>query len=213
MNTERLTHCRLFNGEGYQEFYNTYLQYAYYAEESYCQADAEQDARGHEDLVWYDIDIKPYRDIPYPLLCSLFSVWMNRLAGSSNPDIVVPGFHKKFMPVYLNADRLKYCRYFNGVREPDMEAGFDEYYFAMAEKFYAYDRNAESEQHWLQFVNSLHLDDLASDEVPIELLAHLFGVCDHIAQRGSWEPCPREHVAKNFRAKFFQKYLTRDVTL
>lgn len=209
MNTERLTHCRLFTGDRFHEFFSVYLQYAYYAEEFYCQASSEQDARGHEELVWYDIDIKPYRDIPYPLLCSLFSVWMNRLAGTSNPDVVVPGFHNEFMRVYLNADRLKYCRYYDGVKVPDMEGGFDEYYFAMAEKFYAYDRDEKDEKYLLNLIRDLHLDDLASEEVPIELLAQLFGTHDHVSQRGSWEPCPREHVAKTFREKFFPKYLNR----
>ena len=213
MNTERLTHCRLFTGDMEKHFENVYLRYAWYAERFYCEATAEQDARGHEDLVWYDIDIKPYKDIPYPLLCSLFSVWMNKLAGTSNPDVVVPGFHKEFMPAYLNADRLKYCRYFDGVRVPDMEACFDEYYFAMAEKFYVSDRDEEREQYLLNLVRDLHLDDLVSDDVPIELLAQLFGTHDHVSQRGSWEPCPREHVAKTFREKFFPKYLIVDVAI
>lgn len=210
INKERLKHCRLFKGEKeHVEYDNFYLRYACYAEIFYCRANALQDSEGHKELVWYNVDTTPYKDIPYPLLCHLFSVWVNKLAGSSQPNVVVPAFHNRFMRVYLNADRIKHCRYFNGINEPDMEYGFDEYYFAMVEKNYAYDRNIEEEQYFINLVKDLHLDDLASEEVPIELVALLFGSCDHVAQRGSLEPCPREHVAKNFRKKFFPKYLNR----
>ena len=107
MDTERLKHCRLYTGDMEKDvFKNDYLQYACYAEQFYCRSNATQDAEGHEELVWYDIDITPYRDIPYPLLCHLFSVWVNKLAGSSHPDVVVPGFHDKFMRTYLNADQI-----------------------------------------------------------------------------------------------------------
>ena len=212
MNTERLAHCRLFKGDwDVPHFRNTNLQYAFYAEGFYCDEEREHGNEAAADAAFYKVDFSAYDGIPTPLLNQLFSVWMNKLAGTSHPDVVVPGFHKGFMRVYLNADRMKYCRYFDGVKEPDMEAGFEEYYFAMAEKFYAYDhRDEEQEQYLLNLIKDLHLDDLASDEMPIELLAQLFGTHDHVSQRGSWKPCPREHVAKTFREKFFPKYLSRE---
>ena len=109
INKKRLTHCRLFTGDIAKDSVryngNFYLLYACYAEKFYCEANAAQDAEGHEDIVWYDIDISPYKDIPYPLLCSLFKVWANKVAGSSHPDVIVPGFHNEFMRAYLNETR------------------------------------------------------------------------------------------------------------
>lgn len=106
MDAERLKHCRLFTGDIDKDtercYDNLNLRYACYAESFYCEAKKAQDAEAHEALAWYEIDIRPYRDIPYPLLCHLFSVWANKLAGTSHPDVVVPGFHNEFMKAYLN---------------------------------------------------------------------------------------------------------------
>ena len=107
----------------------------------------------------------------------------------------------------MDAERLKYCRYYDGSKEPDMDGGFDEYYFAMAEKFFVNEAGTEKEQYALNAVHSLHLDDLAG-EVPVELIAQLYGTCDHVLQRGSWEGVSPEHVAKRFREDFFPKYLS-----
>lgn len=103
--------------------------------------------------------------------------------------------------------RLTHCRYYDGQTEPDMDNGFDEYYFAMAEKFYVNRVHKEDERHCLELLTSLHLEDLQG-EVPLELLAQLFMTCDHILQKGSWKPCPLEHVAEYFRTKFFPKYMS-----
>ena len=207
INKERLTYCRLFKGDwDVSPFRNTYLQYAFYAEGFYCDEEKEHGNEAAADVAFYKVDFSAYKDIPTPLLNQLFSVWMNKLSGSSHPDIVIPGFHNIFMPVYLNADRLLHCRLYDGEREPDMEIGFDEYYFAMAEKFYVKETGSEREQDALRAVYSLHLEDLAG-EVPIELVAQLYAVCDHVLQRGSWQGVDPEHVAKRFREKFFPQYL------
>lgn len=108
----------------------------------------------------------------------------------------------------MNAERLKYCRYYKGSGEPTDEEGFEEYYFAKAEQFYVNEYYSKDEQHCVELAKSLHLEDLAG-EVPFELVAFLFGMCDHIAQRGAWDFCPREEVARRFREKFFPKYLSR----
>lgn len=105
--------------------------------------------------------------------------------------------------------RLMHCRYYDGKTEPDMDNGFDEYYFAMAEKFYVNDAHKEDMQHCLQLLKSLHLDDLQGN-VPLELIAQLYMTCDHILQKGSYEPCSSEHIADYFRTTFFPKYLSAD---
>ena len=102
--------------------------------------------------------------------------------------------------------RLAHCRYYDGQTEPDMDSGFDEYYFAMAEKFYVNREHEKDVQHCLELLTSLHLDDLQG-EVPLELVAQLYMTCDHILQKGSWEPCSPEYVAEYFRTKFFPKYI------
>lgn len=115
-----------------------------------------------------------------------------------------------FTPTELDyASRLMHCRYFDGKTEPDMDNGFDEYYFAMAEKFYVNDAHKEDMQHCLKLLKSLHLDDLQGN-VPLELVAQLYMTCDHLLQKGSWEPCSPEHVAEYFRTKFFPKYLASE---
>ena len=89
-----------------------------------------------------------------------------------------------------------------------MEGGFDEYYFAMAEKFFVNDAGTDREQYALNAIHSLHLDDLAG-EVPVELIAQLYGTCDHVLQRGSWEGISPEYVTKRFREWYLPKYLSR----
>lgn len=208
INKERLTHCRLYKGDmDVSHFRNTNLQYAYYAEGFYCDEEREHGNEAAADAAFYKVDFSAYEGIPTPLLNQLFSVWMNKLAGSSHPEVVIPGFHNIFMFAYLHADRLQHCRLYDGEREPDMEIGFDEYYFAMAEKFYVKEAGSEAEQDALRAVRSLHLEDLAR-EVPIELVAQLFSACDHVLQRGSWQGVSPEHVAKRFREWFFPKYLS-----
>lgn len=115
-----------------------------------------------------------------------------------------------FTPTELDyASRLMHCRYYDGKTEPDMDNGFDEYYFAMAEKFYVNDAHKEDMQHCLKLLKSLHLDDLQGN-VPLELVAQLYMTCDHLLQKGSWDPCSSEHVAEYFRTKFFPKYLASE---
>ncbi len=208
MNADRIKHCRLFKGDmDVPQFRNTNLQYAFYAEAFYCDEERENAREAAADAAFYKVDFSAYGGIPTPLLNQLFSVWMNKLAGSSHPEVVIPGFHNIFMYAYLHADRLQHCRLYDGEREPDMEIGFDEYYFAMAEKFYVREAGTEKEQDALRAVHSLHLEDLAG-EVPIELVAQLYATCDHVLQRGSWQGVSPEHVAKRFREDFFPKYLS-----
>lgn len=102
MNTERLKDCKLFKGEwDVEPFHDDNLQYAFYAEAFYCTPEKEQADEAARDVAFYKVDMSAYKDIPTPLLNQLFSVWMNKLAGTSNPDVVVPGFHNKFMRAYM----------------------------------------------------------------------------------------------------------------
>ena len=103
MNTERLKDCRLFKGTwDAKPFRNTCLQYAFYAEAFYCNPEREHADEASKDVEFYNVDFSAYKDIPTPLLNQLFSVWMNKLAGTSHPDVVVPGFHNEFMKTYLS---------------------------------------------------------------------------------------------------------------
>ena len=77
------------------------LRYAFYAEGFYCDEERERGDEAAADVAFYKVDFSKYKDIPTQLLNQLFSVWMNKLAGTSNPDIVIPGFHNEFMPEYL----------------------------------------------------------------------------------------------------------------
>ena len=209
MDTERLKHCRLFTGDMEKHFENVYLRYAWHAERFYCEANAKQDAEGHEMLTWYEIDIKPYRDIPYPLLCHLFRVWANKLAGSSHPDVIVPGFHNLFMPAYLHSDRLQYCRYYTGDNsfERNEDLPFELYYIMHAEKFYVMQ---EDEEHAVGMFKDLGLTDLVTPELPLELLAQLFAIHNRNVQRASWDFTPLERVAESFRKRYLPKYLSGD---
>lgn len=103
--------------------------------------------------------------------------------------------------------RMRYCRYYRGT-EPDMDNGFDEYYFAKAEQFFVEEEHSEREKSALYSIYRLNLTDLQSDEVPVELLGFLLSTCDHILQRGSWQGVSSKQVAKHFRTKFFPKYLS-----
>lgn len=108
MNTERLKDCRLFKGSwDVPEFRNFYLRYAFYAEGFYCDEERERGDEAAADVAFYKVDFSKYKDIPTPLLNQLFSVWMNKLAGTSNPDVVIPGFHNEFMPEYLKVNKNK----------------------------------------------------------------------------------------------------------
>ena len=206
---ERLKHCRLFNGDGYREFYNTYLQYAYYAEERYCTAPSGIDDSASEDVKFYKVDLSAYKGIPVPLLNQLFSVWMNRLAGTSNPDVVVPGFHNEFMPAYLHSDRLQFCRYYTGNNsfEKNEDLPFELYYIMHAEKFYVMQ---EDEEHAVGMFKDLGLTDLVTPELPLELLAQLFAIHNRNVQRASWDFTPLERVAESFRKRYLPKYLSGD---
>lgn len=103
--------------------------------------------------------------------------------------------------------RLAHCRYYDGENEPTLGDVFEEYYFAMAEKFYVNGGcEGEDNQYFLDTVRALPLD--LPDDVPMELVAQLYMTCEHILQKGSLELCPPEHVAEYFRTKYFPKYLS-----
>ena len=105
IDASKLKYCRLYKGNYIPEILNFNLRYAYYAEAFYCSATAEQDKECIEDLKFYNISTSAYKDIPLALIAHLFSVWVNKLAGSSHPDKVVPGFHNRFMKSYLLANK------------------------------------------------------------------------------------------------------------
>ena len=210
MDTERLKHCRLFKGDwGVAQFSNTYLQYAFYAEGFYCDPAKADDDRAAEEVAFYKVDMSEYKDIPTPLLNQLFSVWMNKLAGTSNPEIVVPGFHNEFMPAYLHSDRLQFCRYYTGNNsfEKNEDLPFELYYIMHAEKFYVQGRD---EEHAVGMFKDLGLTDLVTPELPLELLAQLFAIHNRNVQRASWDFTPLERVAESFRNRYLPKYLSGD---
>ena len=103
--------------------------------------------------------------------------------------------------------RLKHCRFYDGQNEPFLTEPFEEYYFAMAEKFYVHGDSGEDEQYYLDLVKSLPLDDLRGD-VPTELVAYLYLTCDHVMHKSAWDSCPQEEVTDYFLTKYFPQYLT-----
>ena len=107
IDASKLKYCRLYKGtKEVPEILNLYLQYACYAEFFYCRIDDEyNDLEGKFNLMeYYKLSTSAYRDIPLELIANLFSVWVNKLAGSSHPDKVLSGFHNKFMKTYLSVN-------------------------------------------------------------------------------------------------------------
>lgn len=106
IDTSKLKYCRLYKGtKEVPEILNFNLQYACYAELFYCRATEEEDEKRIKEMEYYKISTSDYRDMPLALIAHLFSVWSNKLSGGSHPDIVVPGFHNRFMKAYLLANK------------------------------------------------------------------------------------------------------------
>ena len=109
-------------------------------------------------------------------------------------------------------ERLGYCRYYKGGVEPDPEdVTYDVYYFWHAEKFFVEYAGTEEEKHAVELFCSLGLEYLVSDELPVELLAHLFSVYNRNVQRGSYDLVPLEDVAASFPMKYLSKFLNASV--
>lgn len=106
IDTSKLKYCRLYKGtKEVPEILNFNLQYAWYAELFYCRATEEEDEKRIKEMEYYKISTSDYRDMPIALIAHLFSVWSNKLSGGSHPDVLVHGFHNRFMKAYLLANK------------------------------------------------------------------------------------------------------------
>lgn len=132
-------------------------------------------------------------------------------AAVNLPNVALPVQWRKLLyesnRKELQERYVRNCRYYNGEDEYDFETmGQGNFFFWEAEEKYVRDAGTPEEQETIKFYQAHDFSDILTN-LPLALMATLFGMCHHVCQKGSWDGVSPEDVEGNFRKKFFPEYI------